>query len=165
MTWKHAWRRKHPKLFRMEPPIQVRPPPRLLGQVRSEISLCHMSLSTEWLFVEWVRRFILFHGKRHPKCEVGFPNAYAQNAPKAGPRWSWLWVFPSKRLPFEMQRPFKVRRRATLPPTSDLWFGLRVPPDSHQYPLNAACHERKGEVRTGGPKPRLACLLGSVPCS
>ena len=54
----------------MEPPIPSKPPPRLLDQVRSEIRLRHMSLSTEGLYVEWVRRFILFHGKRHPK-EMG----------------------------------------------------------------------------------------------
>jgi integron integrase len=54
----------------MEPPNPSKPSPRLLDQVRSEIRVRHMSLSTEGLYVEWVRRFILFHGKRHPK-EMG----------------------------------------------------------------------------------------------
>ncbi len=54
----------------MEAQTPSKPPPRLLDQVRSEIRLRHMSLSTEGLYVEWVRRFILFHGKRHPK-EMG----------------------------------------------------------------------------------------------
>ncbi|HJW09333.1 MAG TPA: integron integrase [Holophagaceae bacterium] len=42
-------------------------PPRLLDQLRSEIRVRHLSLSTEEAYAEWVRRFILFHGKRHPK--------------------------------------------------------------------------------------------------
>lgn len=44
--------------------------PRLLDQVRNEIRVRHMSLSTEKAYVDWIRRFILFHGKRHPK-EMG----------------------------------------------------------------------------------------------
>lgn len=42
-------------------------PPRLLDQLRSEIRVRHLSLSTEEAYAEWVRRFILFHGKRHPR--------------------------------------------------------------------------------------------------
>lgn len=42
-------------------------PPRLLDQLRSEIRVRHLSLSTEEAYADWVRRFILFHGKRHPK--------------------------------------------------------------------------------------------------
>jgi integron integrase len=41
-------------------------PPRLLDQVRAQIRLRHYSASTETAYVQWVRRFILFHGKRHP---------------------------------------------------------------------------------------------------
>jgi integrase len=42
-------------------------PSKFLDLVRKEIRLRHLSLSTEDGYVEWVRRFILFHGKRHPK--------------------------------------------------------------------------------------------------
>ena len=42
-------------------------PPRLLDQLRGEIRLRHYSLRTEQTYVDWVRRFILFHGKRHPR--------------------------------------------------------------------------------------------------
>jgi integron integrase len=42
-------------------------PPRLLDQLRSEIRVRHLSLSTEEAYADWVRRFILFHGKRHPR--------------------------------------------------------------------------------------------------
>ena len=44
--------------------------PRLLGQVREEIRKRHYSRRTEKSYVGWIRRFILFHGKRHP-AEMG----------------------------------------------------------------------------------------------
>ena len=39
---------------------------KLLDQMRSVLRLKHMSIRTEEAYVSWVRRFILFHGKRHP---------------------------------------------------------------------------------------------------
>lgn len=41
--------------------------PKLLAQVREAIRLKHYSLRTEKTYSEWIRRFILFHGKRHPQ--------------------------------------------------------------------------------------------------
>ncbi|CAM5797704.1 integron integrase [Rhizobacter fulvus] len=41
-------------------------PPRLLDQMRHAIRVRHYSIRTEATYVDWVRRFILFHGKRHP---------------------------------------------------------------------------------------------------
>ena len=40
--------------------------PRLLDQVRNKIRTKHYSIRTEQAYVDWVRRFVLFHGKRHP---------------------------------------------------------------------------------------------------
>jgi integron integrase len=40
---------------------------RLLDQVREVIRKKHYSIRTEQAYVQWIRRFILFHGKRHPK--------------------------------------------------------------------------------------------------
>ena len=40
--------------------------PRLLDRLRTAIRLRHYSRKTEEAYVEWVRRFILFHRKRHP---------------------------------------------------------------------------------------------------
>jgi integron integrase len=40
--------------------------PRLLDRVRQAIRARHYSLRTEEAYVGWIRRFILFHGKRHP---------------------------------------------------------------------------------------------------
>lgn len=42
-------------------------PPRLLDQVRDKIRVKHYSLRTEQTYSQWIRRFILFHHKRHPK--------------------------------------------------------------------------------------------------
>ena len=44
--------------------------PRLLDQVRAAIRTRHYSYRTEEAYVGWIRRFILFHGKRHP-AEMG----------------------------------------------------------------------------------------------
>ena len=46
------------------------PPPRLLDRLRAEIRTRHYSIRTESAYVDWARRFILFHGKRHP-LEMG----------------------------------------------------------------------------------------------
>jgi integron integrase len=50
-------------------------PPRLLDQVRQVLRLRHYSRRTEECYVQWARRFILFHHKRHPRAmgtaEVG----------------------------------------------------------------------------------------------
>ena len=50
------------------PPERRRP--RLLDQVREEIRKRHYSRRTTKSYVGWIRRFILFHGKRHP-AEMG----------------------------------------------------------------------------------------------
>lgn len=44
--------------------------PKLLDQVRAVIRLRGMSYRTEQTYCEWIKRFILFHNKRHPS-EMG----------------------------------------------------------------------------------------------
>ena len=44
--------------------------PRLLEQVVDRMRVKHYSLRTEKTYVGWIKRFIWFHGKRHPK-EMG----------------------------------------------------------------------------------------------
>ncbi|MBX6421543.1 MAG: integron integrase [Nevskia sp.] len=50
-------------------------PPKLLDRMREALRVAHYSLRTEQAYVDWARRFILFHGKRHPRemgaAEVG----------------------------------------------------------------------------------------------
>ena len=41
--------------------------PRLMEQVRGEIRARHYSRRTEEAYVHWIRRFIVFHGRRHPR--------------------------------------------------------------------------------------------------
>jgi integron integrase len=40
--------------------------PKLLDRVRWHLRLKHYSIRTEQAYIDWTRRFILFHGKRHP---------------------------------------------------------------------------------------------------
>jgi len=47
-------------------------PPKLLEQVCEAIRARHYSLRTEETYLRWIKRFILFHGKRHPR-EMGGP--------------------------------------------------------------------------------------------
>lgn len=47
--------------------MKTEPPPRkLLDLVRDQIKVKHYSYRTEEIYVQWIRRFILFHNKRHP---------------------------------------------------------------------------------------------------
>ena len=41
--------------------------PRLLDRVRDRIRLKHYSIRTEDTYLQWIRRYILYHGKRHPE--------------------------------------------------------------------------------------------------
>ena len=51
--------------------MQTEPPPRkLLDRVRDRIRVKHYSYRTEETYVQWIKRFILFHNKRHPS-EMG----------------------------------------------------------------------------------------------
>lgn len=59
----------------LQPAVSIpRPPdaskPRLLDQVRQAIRTRHLSPKTEEAYVGWIKRFILYHNKRHP-AEMG----------------------------------------------------------------------------------------------
>lgn len=56
-----------PKILRMEVKPISQQSPKLLDRLRAEIRLRHYSIRTEETYVDWARRFILFHDKRHPK--------------------------------------------------------------------------------------------------
>lgn len=53
-----------------------RRPRKLLDQVRDAIRVKHYSIRTEEAYVGWIRRYILFHDKRHPR-EMGAPEIAA----------------------------------------------------------------------------------------
>ncbi len=42
-------------------------PKKLLDQVRDVIRLKHYSIRTEQAYIDWIKRYILFHDKRHPQ--------------------------------------------------------------------------------------------------
>src|SRR6185295_18353986 len=52
------------------PATQPDDPPRLLDMLRERIRMRHYSYRTEVAYADWVRRFIRFHGMRHPR-ELG----------------------------------------------------------------------------------------------
>ena len=58
--------------MREDQPIAVPAPPKLLDRLRQASRLRHYSRRTEEAYVGWIRRFIVFHGKRHPR-EMGEP--------------------------------------------------------------------------------------------
>jgi integrase-like protein len=49
---------------------QAQRPKKLFAQMREALQTRHYSIRTEHAYVDWARRFILFHQKRHPK-EMG----------------------------------------------------------------------------------------------
>lgn len=50
--------------------------PRLLDRVRAALRLRHYRGRTEDAYVAWIRRYVLFHGKRHP-VDMGAPELTA----------------------------------------------------------------------------------------
>lgn len=65
-----------PSSMRSTPAATPQKPPRLLDAVREQIRLRNFSIRTEQVYVDWCKRFILFHGKRHP-AEMGSPELEA----------------------------------------------------------------------------------------
>ena len=41
--------------------------PRLIDQTRNVLRVFHYSIRTEENYIQWIKRFIFFHNKRHPK--------------------------------------------------------------------------------------------------
>ena len=56
----------------MNQPLPPNPPKKLLDQYRDALRLKQYSSRTEKTYIFWVRSYILFHHKRHPK-EMGLP--------------------------------------------------------------------------------------------
>ena len=52
------------------------PPVKLLDRVSQRIRLKGYSIRTEKTYVSWIRQFILFHGKQHPR-NMGKPEIKA----------------------------------------------------------------------------------------
>lgn len=54
----------------MPSPPRAAAAPRLLDRVREVIRIKHYSIRTEQAYLHWIKRYILFHGRRHPQ-ELG----------------------------------------------------------------------------------------------
>jgi integron integrase len=60
----------------MPDPSSLPASPKLLDQVRERLRVKHYSIRTETQYIQWIRRFIYFHGKRHPR-DMGGPEVEA----------------------------------------------------------------------------------------
>lgn len=49
------------------PNVDTQRSPKLLERMRIHLRTRHYSIRTEEAYIDWARRFILFHGKRHPR--------------------------------------------------------------------------------------------------
>ncbi len=56
-----------PDTASLPPSSAANQPPKLLNRMRDHLRTRHYSIRTETAYVDWARRFILFHGKRHPQ--------------------------------------------------------------------------------------------------
>ena len=113
--------------------------PRLLDQVGNVIRVKHSSIRTEQSYVQWIRRYILFHNKKHPKDmeekeinaflkhlavnrwrthqkdlkegygSVYLPYALSRKYRTADREWGWQYVFPSRKRSVD-PRSGKIRR-------------------------------------------------------
>ena len=54
----------HPNFSDKSPTVK---PPKLLDQVRDKLRVKHYSIRTEKSYTDWIKRYILFHGKRSLK--------------------------------------------------------------------------------------------------
>src|SRR5258708_2558992 len=70
--WRKAPNRYSSAGLRDKPVLSGKIPhvPKLLDQVRDVLRMKHYSLRTEQAYVNWIKRYILFHDKRHP-AEMG----------------------------------------------------------------------------------------------
>ena len=65
LAW-HCNVTEHLALLTDSPATAGAPPPKLLDRVRTAIRVKHYSRRTEQAYVDWIRRYILFHKKQHP---------------------------------------------------------------------------------------------------
>ena len=63
-------------------------PVKQLDRVRHKIRLKHYSIRTEKAYVSWIRRYIYFHNKRHPReMDAGKSKPFL-------PIWPLMAIFP-----------------------------------------------------------------------
>ncbi len=61
---------------RKSPKVVPNPKAKLLDQVREVLRVKHYAISTEEVYIHWIKRYIFFHQKRHPR-EMNAPEVQA----------------------------------------------------------------------------------------
>ena len=79
--------------FHIMPLATTAQPVKLLDRLRHACRVRHYSIRTEDAYHDWAKRFILFHGKRHP-LDMSEPDV---NAFKLGYRVQWDGRFGQRR--------------------------------------------------------------------
>jgi hypothetical protein len=82
---------------------------KLLTQVRHALRARRYSMRTEEVYVQWIRRFILFHDKRHPR-DMGAAEVNSSFRTSPSPI---MWRHPHKIRPYAPSRPWPSRRPGT----------------------------------------------------
>jgi len=59
--------------------------PKLLDRTRNAIRARHYSRRTEEAYVMWIKRYIFFHGKRHPRLVISQRCLLLRKPPTASP--------------------------------------------------------------------------------
>ena len=90
--------------------------PRLFDQVPDRIRVKHYSLRTQDDYLHWIRRFIFFHTKKHPRDRGGpqveaFLSHLATVAKVAASTQNWalsalLFLYREVHLPFALARKY-----------------------------------------------------------
>jgi len=65
---------------------------KLLDQVRDRIRAKHYSIRTEQSYIDWIKRYILFHNKRHPAAQICHPCTFVKTM-AAQACWSQVTIF------------------------------------------------------------------------
>ncbi|MBL8450031.1 MAG: phage integrase N-terminal SAM-like domain-containing protein [Dechloromonas sp.] len=100
----------------------MQPPVTLLERVREAIRYKHHSIRTERAYVEWVRRFVLSHGRRQPRDMGACPLARGSVGAidKGLPAVTASWY------------PWTRRSMVSVPSRGDLWSEWSVNLSRHR---------------------------------
>jgi uncharacterized protein YfaA (DUF2138 family) len=101
-------------------------PKKLLDQARDAIRLKHYSIRTEQAYVGWIKRYIYFHGVRHP-AEMGAPEVEVfLTLPDAIVVSSTLQHFPKHTAPLSSPQPVPVGEKCGAVSWALPWSGFHL---------------------------------------
>ena len=79
--------------------MMTKQPPKLLDQVRHTLRVKHYSIRTEDVYVNWIKRFILFHNKQHPR-KSGVTGVGRVMRVKASIVWTQETIYRARKLSY-----------------------------------------------------------------